>query len=140
MHSDPPWLSFLDNLKSGNASATDGVAVINAMALLVSSAGMNGSAAERWPCRQCANHICLWHVDFLHGSRHLTKLAWMLSIAQDCIRIVSGCLAGQLSAANATMEEPLSAAGLRCLVWTSFPDFVRAILGQYIQHCAIVFQ
>ena len=64
----------------------------------------------------------------------------MLSIAQDRIKIVSGCPAGQLSAANATMEEPLSAAGLRCLIWTSFPDFVRAILGQYIQHCAIVVQ
>ena len=50
------------------------------------------------------------------------------------------CLAGQLSAANATMEESLSAAGLRGLIWTSFPDSVCAILGQYIQHCAAVFQ
>lgn len=44
------------------------------------------------------------------------------------------CITGQLSAANATLEESLPAASLCCLLWASFPHSVCAILGKHLQH------
>ena len=142
MHSNPACLSFLDNSMFGklvtDCNCWSSCHQRHAVACVVSRQEWfcSSKIAMQKACKSC----CHWQVEFLHGSRHLTKLARILLVGQDCIKTMFACPAGQLSAANATMEESLSASGLRCLIWASFSDSVCAILGQYIQHRAAVFQ
>ena len=66
-----------------------------------------------------------WFADLLVLKLHMTHL--ML-------------LAGQLLTTDAAIQEPILAAGLCGIIWTSLPDSVCTMAGRYLQHCPIIIQ